>query len=249
MAIQPPDRPRVPLCWRGHAIGSVEPDFPDTPALAAFLVREGEGWAVRGDALTPSLGALAEAMRDAGLAHVWRNEQLAVRDASGVTLGSVERGVVRVLGIATEAVHLAAWTRTGEHWLQQRAFDKPTDPGLWDTLVGGMVAASDALEAALARETWEEAGLELAQFESVAYGGVIETRRPASEVAGGYVVERLHWYRGVLAPGVVPSNQDGEVAQFATMPDAEVRARAAQGEFTRDALLIFAAAASATDAA
>jgi len=27
-------------------------------------------------------------------------------------------------------------------WVQQRALDKANDPGLWDTLMGGMVSAA-----------------------------------------------------------------------------------------------------------
>ena len=42
----------------------------------------------------------------------------------------VERGVVRVLGITTYAVHLVGSRRDGAVWVQQRAFDKATDPGL-----------------------------------------------------------------------------------------------------------------------
>ena len=45
-------------------------------------------------------------MREAGVAHAWRDEQLAVTDAQGRTLGTVERAVVRPLGITTFAVHL-----------------------------------------------------------------------------------------------------------------------------------------------
>jgi hypothetical protein len=39
--------------------------------------------------------------------------------------------------------------------VQQRALDKANDPGLWDTLMGGMVSAADTVATALARETWE----------------------------------------------------------------------------------------------
>jgi 8-oxo-dGTP pyrophosphatase MutT (NUDIX family) len=241
---RPPQRPRQPLHWKGHAIGSVEPELLAQPALRAWLASaaplqpQAQGWAVRGDDLSASLARIAAALRDAGLAHTWRNELLAVRDAHGQALGAVERAVARVLGVATEAVHLAAWAPDGGFWLQQRAFDKPTDPGLWDTLVGGMVPAGETHEGALPRETAEEAGLQLAQLRDLAYGGCLQVRRPAAEVRHGYVVERLHWWRAVLPEGVSPANQDGEVAGFACMPAAAVARRLAQGEFTLDAAAI-----------
>ena len=39
-------------------------------------------------------------------------------------------------------------------------------------------------------------------------------RRPSANVEHGYMVERLAWYRCTVPEGVVPSNVDGEVAQF-----------------------------------
>jgi len=50
---------------------------------------------------------------------------------------------VRTLGIATQAVHLVGTTPGGSVWVQQRAFDKAVDPGLWDTLMAPDVLARD----------------------------------------------------------------------------------------------------------
>ena len=77
----------------------------------------------------------------------------------------MERAVVRPLGITTFAVHLLA-SPDGRHWVQQRSLTKPNDPGLWDTLMGGMIPASDSMAQALERETWEEAGLRLSSSSS-----------------------------------------------------------------------------------
>ncbi len=236
-------RPRVPLWWQGRAIGSVEPAMAAQAGGAALWAPGADGWHIAGDALTDSLGRLALCLREAGFAHTWRDEQLAVRDAQGDLLGTVERAVVRPLGIATHAVHLAGVAPDGRHWVQQRAFDKPNDPGLWDTLMGGMVPASDSLQQALERETWEEAGLRLPQLQGLRWGGRVAIRRPADQGRGcGYVLEQIDWYRCALPAGVVPANQDGEVAQFALMPGDEVVQRLLQGEFTTEAALILAQA-------
>ena len=243
----PPRHPRVPLWWGTERIGSIEPDLFDRAGLAGGpLVRseqrqDTEGWRVEGE-LTASLARIAEVLRDTGLAHVWRDEQLAVRGDSGVLLGTVERALARPLGIATHAVHLAATDPEGRHWLQQRAFGKPTDPGVWDTLVGGMVPASEATAQALERETWEEAGLRLAQLRELRHGGRILTRRPFRELAHGYVVEWLDWFTCVLPAGVVPNNQDGEVAAFGLMSAQEVTERLERDELALDAGLVLLAA-------
>jgi ADP-ribose pyrophosphatase YjhB (NUDIX family) len=238
-----PVRPRVPLWWRGQAIGSVEPAMAAQAGGVGLWDQDHAGWHIAGADLTASLARLALCLRDAGFAHTWRDEQLAVRDARGVLLGTVERAVVRPLGIATHAVHLAGVAPDGRHWVQQRAFDKPNDPGLWDTLMGGMVPASDSLQQALERETWEEAGFRLAQLRDLQWGGRVAIRRPAGDGQdGGYVVEQIDWYRCEIPAGTVPVNQDGEVAQFALLPGEDVARRLLQGEFTTEAALILAQA-------
>jgi 8-oxo-dGTP pyrophosphatase MutT (NUDIX family) len=173
---------------------------------------------------------------------VWRDEQLAVMDEGGVVLGTVERAIVRPLGIPTRAVHLLGYAPDGRHWIQQRSFAKANDPGLLDTLVGGMVPATDSTDEALARETWEEAGLELKQVQQLQHGGVITIRGPSNSGFGGYIAERIDWYRCVLPAGVVPANQDGEVQEFRLMPADEVVQRIGANEFTLEAALILAEA-------
>ena len=42
--------------------------------------------------------------------------------------------------------------------LTDTAIRKANDSGLWDTVMGGMVAAGETVESTLARETWEDYG-------------------------------------------------------------------------------------------
>ncbi len=250
-ANQPPVVARLPLWWGDSIIGSVEPAFFNAVLTAGLIGDDGwvqpiardgdEGWLVNGD-LTSTLSLIAFAIRDAGAAHAWRDEQLAVEDAGGRTLGTVERAVVRQLGVATLAVHLAATSTDGRHWVQQRSLTKPEDPGLWDTLMGGMVPARDTLQQALERETWEEAGLKLEQLRDLAYGGRIATRRPSADGRAGYIVEQIDWYRCTIPEAVLPFNQDGEVARFVQMTRDELRQRLVLDEFTMEAALVLVAA-------
>ncbi|MEY2954365.1 MAG: hypothetical protein RLZZ401_2452, partial [Pseudomonadota bacterium] len=260
---------RVPLLASGHAIGSVLAEFPryfgDFPALIlnSLLLKNEQidnenivTWHLQGD-VTSSLNTLAEAMRTARLGHVahyWRNEQLAVQGPGGQRLGSVERGAVRPLGIATRAVHLVGRAPDGRIWVQQRSFSKANDPGQWDTLMGGMVAAADTLALALRRETQEEAGLDVDALEGMAHGGCVRICRPTDDdlagsampgipVSGlGYMVEEIDWFSGTVPAGLTPENQDGEVAQFELLQPGELVARLQRDEFTLEASLILVAA-------
>lgn len=241
-ADRPPLKPRVPL-WAGETlIGSVEPDvmrglgLPGHVASLATLEDE-SGWRIHGD-VTASLHEIALAMREAGVAHAWRDEQLAVNDVNGVRVGTVERAVVRPLGITTLAVHLIGQSPDGRHWVQQRSFDKPNDPGLWDTLMGGMVPACDSVARALERETWEEAGLRLEQLAGLRHGGRVTMRRPTGSGVGGYVVEHIEWFRCVVPDGIEPVNQDGEVEQFRLSRPDEVASALERDEFTIEAALV-----------
>lgn len=200
------------------------------------------GWVLTGD-VSAGLNALALALHQAGLAGAWRDEQLAVAGPAGDVLGTVERAAVRPLGLTTHAVHLVGWAADGRIWVQQRALTKSNDPGLWDTLMGGMVPASDTLQQALARETWEEAGLQLAQLRDLRHGGRCSFRGPAQDGAGtGYVVEHIDWFTCTVPDGVRPVNQDGEVAQFALLEPGEVLRRMQRDEFTLEAAVILASA-------
>lgn len=240
LADQPPRMPRQPLWCAGARVGSVEPDFFQRLAPPADLVQPSQrGWEIQGEA-TASLNRLAYAMRDAGLAHVWRDEQLAVTDEEGRAVGTVERAAVRPLGITTFAVHLAAVSPEGRHWVQQRSLSKANDPGLWDTLMGGMVPAGESLESALARETLEEAGLALSQLEGLCWGGRIPTRRPSGDIEGGYVVEHIDWFSCVLPVGITPHNQDGEVERFLLLDGHQLVRKLLSGEFTLEAALVLA---------
>lgn len=282
-ARQMPNMERQPLLLAcdppGHqgpaavVVGSVEPAVlqplrglrrENGASLLSCAAADGQApWRVQADAPSGwdhSLALLAEALRTQGHAGPWRHEALAVRGPDGQVLARLERGLVRVLGVATQAVHLVGWTgsvpqRPGfspaglaagtpaSMWVQQRALDKPNDPGLWDTLMGGMVAARDGLDQALARETWEEAGLQLEQLQGLRHGGRLLIERPSADgLSTGYMVEHIDWFEAAVPHGLRPQNQDGEVAQFADWPLGLLWQRLAQEDFTLEASLVLAQA-------
>jgi 8-oxo-dGTP pyrophosphatase MutT (NUDIX family) len=219
------------------AVGSIEPALGERLRAAGLPIRRfADAWQVDAPAAA-SLAAIAVWLREAGLAGRWRDELLAVVDAEERPIAAVERSVVRVLGLVTFAVHLVGFAADGRIWVQQRAFDKATDPGLWDTLTGGQVGAGETVEAALVRETAEEAGLDVAALLDLEKGERLTIRRP---VAKGYMVEHLDVYRARLPDAVVPCNRDGEVERFERLDAGELDERLARGDFTLEASLILA---------
>lgn len=251
-----PLRPRQDLLLNEQRIGSVEPDcfkriVPDGHRLkldAFVLERSADAcWHMTGQG-TAALAYIAQACRADNIGCVreqWRDELLAVFSPENRHVASVERGVARLLGIATRAVHLVGYTENGHIWVQQRSLDKAIDPGLWDTLVGGLVSVADNLTTALVRETWEEAGIKLEVVQRLHAGGRVLVQHPNARDGGiGYVVEQIDWFAGVIPDGITPTNQDGEVAQFALLQPLEFKSQMESNVFTLDASLVLSHALS-----
>lgn len=253
----PPAQPRQPLVVVGQVVGAVADGFLSQIGLHRLLDKRytlsnsehcgAPAWRLDvpaeapADAITDALNTLAAALRDAGLCGPWRNEQLAVTNPQGEVVGTVERGAVRVLGIATRAVHLVGLAPDGRMWVQKRSMTKPNNPGLWDTLMGGMVSAADSLPQALARETWEEAGLRVEALQGLRHGGHVDFSRPSREGGGaGYMRERIDWFCAQVPGDMEPNNQDGEVERFDLLSLDGLRAKVAQGLFTLEAGLVIA---------
>ena len=243
---QPASRPRWPLELRCHGraaarIGSVEPMLAQQMADAGLPLRAMGGvWCMAVSdpaAIDSTLGGFAQWLHAHGLAPAWRDERLAVTDAHGLAVAAIERAAVRPLGIASHAVHLMVSDERRAMWVQQRAFNKSTDPGQWDTTVGGLVAAGESTLNALTRETWEEAGLRVAELRGLAPLGRLTVRRPVAE---GYLVEHIALFEATAPAGLAPANQDGEVERFERLDTPALVERLHAGAFTSEAALILA---------
>ena len=197
----------------------------------------------------PELNALlvvvADTLRQAGCAPGWRNELLDVwpehplgSDASLASrpLGAIERGVVRPLGLLTRAVHLSGWSQDGHLWVARRALTKATDPGMWDTLVGGLISSQEDVQVGLVREADEEAGLEA---HDIAGRTPLRTiARMLRQVPEGYQSEDVLTCECVLPPNVIPKNRDGEVMEIQLVAPATIFNMLTQGAFTLEASIV-----------
>ncbi|MEO7853181.1 MAG: DUF4743 domain-containing protein [Rubrivivax sp.] len=175
------------------------------------------------------------------LIHGWREETITLWGADGIApLARIERAAARFWGTLTLGAHATGYVarddgRPEKIWIAQRAFDKATDPGCFDNLVGGGVADGQTPSAALVREGREEAGLTPALMQHVKAAGVLRMLRDIPE---GLQHEHLHAFDLALPSEWQPSNQDGEVAGFQLLPVAEAITLAAGHAMTVDAALV-----------
>ena len=90
-------------------------------------------------------------------------EMFQLVDREGRPIGQATRrechGNPRLLHLV---VHLHVFDAKGRLYLQRRGLDKDTNPGLWDTSVGGHVGAGEPVGSALAREAREELDIDAA---------------------------------------------------------------------------------------
>ncbi|HWH82701.1 MAG TPA: NUDIX domain-containing protein [Burkholderiaceae bacterium] len=243
----PPLLPRVPLAIALNGapnvamIGSIESTLALDLVGAGLPLRDaGERWQFElpnAAAIDPVLARAARWLFEHGVVTRWRDERLAVLNERRRPVGAIARSAVRPLGIATHAAHLVVHDGRGGVWVQQRAFDKATDPGMWDTTVGGLVADGESIETALIREAWEEAGLTPLALHGLASFGRFTVRRPLPE---GYMVEHIEMFEAAVAPETVPKNRDGEVERFECLSVPELIERLHADAFTLEAAAILA---------
>jgi 8-oxo-dGTP pyrophosphatase MutT (NUDIX family) len=237
-------RPRVPFFIDQACVGSVDAGHRDALLAWPGLLQVGRD-DVRLTAAPPerdaALATINAGLREQGLIRAWRDETYPVIDpASGGLLARIERAASRFWGTLTFGAHANGWVAGADGqpaalWIAQRSFDKATDPGAHDNLVGGGVPLGQDPYQTLVREGWEEAGLPPAVMQRARPGRVIELRRDIPE---GLQFERIHAYDLPLQPGQAPCNQDGEVHAFDCLPLAQALALAAGNTMTVDATLV-----------
>jgi 8-oxo-dGTP pyrophosphatase MutT (NUDIX family) len=249
--VQPPGR--LPFFVGAHPAGSVAREH--AAALCEWprwleLHADRITLTAAADAREAAFATINAALRESGLIRAWRNEFFVVVDeVTGEALTRFERAAARFWGTLSFGAHANGVVRGADGhvqwmWIAQRAFDKATDPGLFDNLVGAGVPCGQTPRQALERECWEEAGIDgrsnprqRAWLDAMAPASVLELDRAIPE---GWQHEHLHAFDLWLPEDFEPRNIDGEVAGFTRMAPSEAIALAASGRMTVDATLVVA---------
>ncbi len=235
---------RVPFLIEDLAVGSVAAAHLDAlrrwaPALQVHDDRV--SLRVPAAERDATLAGINAGLRAQGLIRAWRDETYPLVDPSSLRLlARIERAASRFWGSLTFGAHCNGWVAdpqggVGRLWVAQRSFDKATDPGAFDNLVGGGVPHGQTPFETLVREGWEEAGLGPAVMQRATTGRVFQLARDIPE---GLQLEWIYVHDLQLQPDEVPVNQDGEVHAFTLHPVANALAIASGSGMTADAALV-----------
>jgi 8-oxo-dGTP pyrophosphatase MutT (NUDIX family) len=237
-------QPRLPFVIDGLVVGAVATVHLD--ALRAFepvlqVRSDGVALTVPAAVRESALADINARLRADGLIRGWRDELYPLVDPSSQRLLTrLERAASRFWGTLTFGAHATGWLADAAGqperlWIAQRAFDKATDPGAFDNLVGGGVPAGQSPFETLVREGWEEAGLPPEVMRRARPGRVIRLRRDIPE---GLQFEWLYTYDLQLSAPERPVNQDGEVHAFTLHPVTQALDVAAGDAMTVDAAVV-----------
>ncbi len=205
--------------WSGtHHIGYVKPDFAARLQAASPLVT------LRGSDVFIAPAALAELnnlARAAGLA--LRAEDFDVREApGGPVLAVLDRGALPSFGVIGVGVHMNGLVRRADGWhlwVAKRAANKKLDPGKFDNLVAGGVAAGHTPFETIIKESEEEAALPAAL---AANARLVAQFSYNMERPEGLRRDVVYAYDLELPESFIPEPADGEVESFALWPLARV---------------------------
>jgi len=155
-------------------------------------------------------------------------EMLPLIDDEGKVIGVAPRSEChKGPGKLHPVVHLQIVDGRGSIYLQKRAEDKDTQPGKWDSSVGGHVAAGEDLDTALTRELREELPVTKLSLESS--GARVEPilrYRWDSDVESELVFSFIVTYSGPFSPDAK------EVSEGRFWSFAEIRANLGKGLLT-----------------
>lgn len=113
-------------------------------------------------------------------------EMLTAYDDDMNEIGVFARPVVHYNGMWHRVAQcwVVGMSETGPRiYLQRRSFEKKSNPGRYDITAGGHVSAGETPEYAMAREMWEETGLNLKEEQMIKIGEFREVLGHDHEVA------------------------------------------------------------------
>ncbi|CAL4162647.1 unnamed protein product [Meganyctiphanes norvegica] len=232
-----------PLYACGRQIGVIRPDvacylleyshvFTPTPH-GFFLNQQLDSYTLRSSAIDVVLRDL-RAKNILTAFRGWREECFNVwADFGTEPIFQIERSAATVLGVRAFGVHVMGYTRSPKDgsmmiWIQKRAANKPTYPGMMDTMVGGGITAGFTPSQVMKKESAEEASIPEHLSRNARSCGSVSF---FAESERGLHANTEFVYEIELPEDFVPTNADGEVEGFELVTVADFISRVASSKY------------------
>lgn len=219
----------VPFRVGTHQVGWVRPSHVDQLLHWSEIFRQDtEGLRLDYELSNPQqrTDAVDEVIRELMAGHILpahQNEPYPVCAQPGSEpLFLIDRSAVAFFGIQAYGQHLNAYVRDGERllmWIGRRAMDRWHSPGKLDNLVAGGLPYGISPADNLAKECWEEAGIDKAMAAQATPVGIVSYLR---EIELGMKPDVLYCYDLEVSADFQPRCTDGEVDEFMLLPVEEV---------------------------
>lgn len=215
-----------------------------------------------------TLAQLGASLHQQGLVPGWRDELHTLYDQQGLPLCNIERALFKVMGLCSQAVHVHAETQNGLVWLGVRSCSKHENPGMLDNLTAGGIGAQEPIKESIVRELQEEAGFcDLTKLVNrpcfsgfLDLNSILQNNEPfeawhqcavqvSRPLINGWHHELIILCHLRLNDSWVPCNQDGEVAGFELMSQADCAQAVDNWTLTPDAALATALALAQSNTA
>ncbi len=226
--------PRLYRAFRidGAQVGKVRPGLAEALSdWSSVFVPESDGSL----AMAPTLRSFHERSRAIATVLPSLVERGLMRPVTGepyaVTASTPEHGLLAIdraaapaFGVRTFGQHLNGFVRDGDRllmWIAKRSADRVTYPGRLDNLVAGGLPYGTPLAENLAKECWEEAGIDRSMAEGARPVGAVTYNR---DTDWGFRPDTLYCYDLELPASFEPRCTDGEVESFHLCPVEQVAA-------------------------
>ena len=224
-------RPGAFLPWfvDGVRVGRVRPGFARLLLRRpAVFVEHGGGVGLRADLADFETRSAAlrdvvrELVREGVIGHEHGEPYAVTADRPEQASCVLDRAAAAHFGIRAFGQHVNGFVprADGPHmWLGRRAADRRNWPGRLDNVAAGGLPFGVALQANLAKECWEEAGIPSALARQARSVGVVTYSHVSDH---GFKPDVLYCYDLELPEDFVPQCQDGEVESFGLWPIDEI---------------------------
>ena len=219
---------KIPLFFDGNRIGQVKDVFLELLLKSSVFEMKNDTLVLSSNLKSreerdKALDEFAKEMFSKGVTQNYKNEKYPVINKSNnQVLAFIDRSISTLLGTLSFGQHLNGFVNTPnglQMWIGRRSYTKEYEPGKLDHLVAGGLPFDISPKENLAKECYEEAGIDKELANRAKSTGLVSYKY---EYDLGGKEDIIYCYDLELSKDFKPICTDGEVEEFYLLPIEEV---------------------------